>query len=239
MRATRPLARGVSVSLVGLALAVSVAASPSRSSAQQGPGDVVRIDDDDIGGLVSGPNGPEAGVWVIAETTDLPTKFVKIVVTDDRGRYVMPDLPKANYNVWVRGYGLVDSPKIQTAPGKNVNLTAVVAPNPRAAAEYYPAGFWFSLIRVPEKSEFPGNAPGGNGITPKIKNQSAWIRTLKSGGCTACHQPGTKGMREIPKALGTFHTSAEAWERRIHSGQAGAQMAGGLNQMGKDRALAM
>ena len=50
-------------------------------------------------------------MWVIAETTELPTKFVKIVVTDDRGRYVTPELPKATYDVWVRGYGLVDSPK--------------------------------------------------------------------------------------------------------------------------------
>ena len=122
---------------------------------------------------------------------------------------------------------------------RSLNLTAVVAPNPRAAAEYYPAGFWFSLIRVPEKSEFPGNAPGGNGVSPNIKSQADWIRTLKSGGCTACHQLGTKGTREIPKELGTFHSSAEAWERRIQSGQAGAQMAGGLNAMGKDRALAM
>ena len=72
-------------------------------------GEAVRIDSDDIGGVVTGPRGPEAGVWVIAETTDLPTKFVRIVVTDDRGRYVVPDLPKANYSVWVRGYGLVDS----------------------------------------------------------------------------------------------------------------------------------
>src|SRR5207249_6916223 len=143
MRATRPLARGVSVSLVGLALAVSVAASPSGSSAQQGPGDVVRIDDDDIGGVVTGPNGPEAGVWVIAETSDLPTKFVRIVVTDDRGRYVIPDLPKATYSVWVRGYGLVDSPKQRATPGRTLNLAAVAAPDARAAAQYYPAGYWF------------------------------------------------------------------------------------------------
>src|SRR5216117_822608 len=134
MRATRPLARGVSVSLVGLALAVSVAASPSGSSAQQGPGDVVRIDDDDIGGVVTGPNGPEAGVWVIAETTDLPTRFVKIVVTDDQGRYVIPDLPGANYHVWVRGSGLVHSPKTKHSPGKEVTLTAVVATDAKAAA---------------------------------------------------------------------------------------------------------
>jgi hypothetical protein len=36
----------------------------------------------DIGGTVTGQNGPEVGVWVIAETTDLPTRFRKIVVTD-------------------------------------------------------------------------------------------------------------------------------------------------------------
>jgi hypothetical protein len=71
---------------------------------------------------------PRLAVWVIAETTDLPTKFGKIVVTDDAGRYVLPDLPKANYNVWVRGYGLVDSPKVRAAPGKLLNLTATQAP---------------------------------------------------------------------------------------------------------------
>src|SRR5882757_3716864 len=64
---------------------------------------------DAIGGTVIGPKGPEAGVWVIAETKDLPTRYIKIVVTDDQGRYLLPDLPKAKYKVWVRGYGLVDS----------------------------------------------------------------------------------------------------------------------------------
>ncbi len=235
MKTTSALYAGAAA--VGFALLL--ARAPALMSAGQAAGDPVRVDADDLGGVVTSATGPEAGVWVIAETTDLPTKFVKIVVTDDRGRYLLPDLPKANFNVWVRGYGLVDSAKVKTAPGKNLNLTAVLAPNPRAAAEYYPAGYWFSLIRVPEKSEFPGNAPGGNGISPNIKSQADWIRTLKSGGCTACHQLGTKGTREIPKELGTFHTSAEAWDRRIQSGQAGAQMAGGLNAMGKDRALAM
>jgi len=225
MKTTSALYAGAAV--VGFALLL--ARAPALVSAGQAPGDAVRVDADDLGGVVSTAKGPEAGVWVIAETADLPTKFVKIVVTDDRGRYLLPDLPKATFNVWVRGYGLVDSPKVKATPGKTLNLTAVVAPDPRAAAEYYPAGYWLSLIRVPEKSEFPGNAPGGNGISPNIKSQADWIRNLKSGGCTACHQLGTKGTREIPKALGTFHSS----------GQAGAQMAGGLNAMGKDRALAM
>ena len=79
----------------------------------------------EIEGVVTSAKGPEAGVWVIAETTELPTKFAKIVVTDDRGRYLMPDLPQANYSVWVRGYGLVDSPKVRAAPGKRLDLTAV------------------------------------------------------------------------------------------------------------------
>jgi len=119
---TRRLVSGVSVGFVGIALALSVAVSLIGSTAQQAVSESIRIDDDDIGGVVTGPNGPEAGVWVIAETADLPTRFVKIVVTDDQGRYVVPDLPKATYSVWVRGYGLVDSPKVRTEPGKIVNL---------------------------------------------------------------------------------------------------------------------
>src|SRR5882672_4349363 len=72
----------------------------------------------DIGGVVSSVNGPEAGVWVIAETNDLPTKFAKIVVTDDRGRYVLPELPTARYSVWVRGYGLTDSNPVAAKVGE-------------------------------------------------------------------------------------------------------------------------
>jgi hypothetical protein len=224
-------------SLVALAIWVVLAVSPALTSARQTNG--VPVDNDDLGGVVMGPKGPEAGVWVIAETTDLPTRFTRMVVTDDRGRYLIPDLPKAKYDIWVRGYGLVDSPKVKSDSGKNVDLKAVVAPNPRAAAEYYPAAYWFSMLRVPDKSEFPGTGPTGNGIAPGMKNQAQWLRQLKSGGCLACHGMGTKGTREIPKELGTFPTSAAAWERRLQSGQAGAQMINGLNQLGRDRALAL
>src|SRR5262245_31644382 len=101
-------------------IAAFVAFSSSQLSSQQSTS--VRIDADDIGGVVTSANGPEVGVWVIAETTDLPTKLAKMVVTDDQGRYLIPDLPKAGYNIWVRGYGLVDSPKVKTVPGKILNL---------------------------------------------------------------------------------------------------------------------
>ena len=197
----------------------------------------IAVDDDDLGGIVTGPSGPEAGVWVIAETTDLPTKLAKIVVTDDEGRYVLPDLPDANYSVWVRGYGLVDSPKVESRPGEVLNLTAVVAPDAAAAAQYYPAGYWLSLIHPPAESEFPGTGPSGNGIPTNIQSQSDWLRRLKSGGCTACHQMGTKGTREIPPGLGEITSSTAAWERRILSGQAGGNMANGLTNMGSERTL--
>src|SRR4029077_3809145 len=134
----------------------------------------VPMDADDIGAVVTGPRGPEAGEWVIAESTTLPTTLRKIVVTDDQGRYLVPDLPKADYNVWVRGYGLVDSPKVQTAPGKTVNLKAVAAPNAKAAAEYYPALYWLALMKLPPKSDFPGTGPPGNGITQNIRSQGEW-----------------------------------------------------------------
>src|SRR6185503_14820448 len=123
----------------------------------------IKIDADDLGGVVTSAKGPEAGVWVIAETKDLQTGFRKIVVTDDRGRYVVPDLPKANYSVWVRGYGLVDSPKVQASPGNILNLTAVIAPDARAAAQYYPGNYWLALYEMPKASEFPGTGPQGNG----------------------------------------------------------------------------
>ena len=198
--------------------------------------DSIAIDADDIGGVVAGRTGPEAGVWVIAETTDLPTRFVRIVVTDDRGRYLLPDLPKASYEVWVRGYGLVDSAHVKSAPGTRVNLTATAAPDPHAAAQYYPSGYWFSLIQVPGKSEFPGT--GANGIAPGMKTQADWLRTMKSGACWACHALGTKATREIPAALHAA-TSTDGWQRRILAGQAGTNMMQGMSSLGMERALAM
>src|SRR3954453_22416603 len=141
---------------VSAAIAALTALTALPVSAQQAPAAAVAIDNDDIGGVVTGPKGPEAGVWVIAETRDLPVRFIKIVVTDDQGRYVVPDLPKATYDVWVRGYGLVDSPKGRAPPGKTLNLTAHIAPDPKTAAQYYPANYWFALLTMPDKKEFPG-----------------------------------------------------------------------------------
>ena len=221
MKRTKALYLG----MVAFGIAAFLASLPSQLSSQQSA--AIRVDNDDIGGVVAGANGPEAGVWVIAETTDLPTKYAKIVVTDDLGRYVLPDLPKANYSVWVRGYGLIDSPKVKAAPGKMLNLKAVVAPNEAAAAEYYPAIYWYSMLKIPDKSDFPSG---------KVKSQNEWLNVVKTNGCITCHQLGNKATRTIPKELGEFKSSADAWARRIVSGQAMTTMLTRVNELGAEKA---
>ncbi|MEA2984292.1 MAG: hypothetical protein QOD94_546 [Alphaproteobacteria bacterium] len=188
-------------------LAVGLAAlSPLRAHAQQ-------VGEKDIGGVVTGPSGPEAGVWVIAETSDLPTRYAKIVVTDEQGRYLIPDLPKANYRIWVRGYGLVDSDKTAAEPGKTVNITAAKAPNPTTEAKVYPAAYWYSMLKLPSKDELP----------EKVTIER-YVNGMKNNGCIGCHQLGNLATRTIPSALGEFKSSEEAWMRRLASGQAGANM---------------
>ena len=187
---------GACVSLYGLL-------SLPPSQAQQ-PANEVAIDNDDIGGVVSGPKGPEAGVWVIAETRDLPVRYIKSVVTDDRGRFVVPDLPSASYSVWARGYGLVDSAKTTAKPGQRLTIAATPAPNEAAAAHYYPAIYWYSMLRIPAADQFGGKNPG---INARL-SQTQWISAMKNTGCVGCHQLGQQSTRTIPAALGTFASGA-------------------------------
>ncbi|WP_161888516.1 carboxypeptidase-like regulatory domain-containing protein [Pontibacter russatus] len=230
------IARFLCFSLLSISMLAALSACNSGTTSGATS---VQVEAGDIGGVVTGPNGPEAGVWVIAETNDLPTRFAKIVVTDEEGRYLIPDLPGANYAVWVRGYGLVDSPKRPATPGQSLDLKAVVAPSPQAAAQYYPAGYWFSLLEVPDKSKFPGTGPDGNGISPGITSQAKFLTNIKSGTCLACHQLGSKGTRELQESLGNFASSEDAWERRLKSGQAGAMMTSALHQVGREEMLRM
>src|SRR5580658_7486580 len=230
MRIDKALYLGVATAALAL-----FTAAPTPSLAQQ---QAIAIDNDDIGGVVTGPKGPEAGVWVIAETVDLPTKFAKMVVTDDAGRYVIPDLPKANYTPWVRGYGLVDSPKVKGTPGKRINLTATPAPTEAAAAEYYPGMYWYSMLKIPAEGEFPGTGVKGNGMPVTMKTQNAWIDTIKNS-CQSCHALGSKGIRTLSPLLGQFKNSHDAWERRVQSGQAMTNMAVSLGRLGPDKAFDM
>src|SRR5688572_20835820 len=203
--------------IASLAVAGVLTASFTWVHAQQRPGATVALDPDDIGGVVTSAKGPEAGVWVIAETTDLPTKFARVVVTDDQGRYVVPDLPRANYEVFVRGYGLVDSVRVRTGLGKQLDLKAIVAPDGRAAAQVYPANYWLSLLEIPKGEH------------------SAEEFALETKACFSCHQVGTRATRELSKGVGTFASSLEAWDHHVMMGPNGVNMSGVFKRLGPQR----
>jgi hypothetical protein len=211
------------VAVAGIAALGATALAPANAQPKPRTASItaaVAIDADDIGGVVKAPNGkPEAGVWVIAETTDLPTRFTRSVVTDDQGRYVIPDLPVANYQIWVRGYGLVDSPKLRAKPGQQLNFTSVPAPNAAAAAHYYPAIYWYVMMKLPPEKDF-----GGSSDIPKAITRDTWRQRMSNVDCIGCHQLGQESTRTIPAQFGKFESGAEAWQRRIQAGQSGEMM---------------
>jgi hypothetical protein len=208
--------------------AVSVATAAPRPEAMA---------DGYITGQVTSSDGPEAGVWVIAETDELRTAFIKIVVTDDQGRYALPELPEATYRVWVRGYGLADSTPIEGRPGdRDLALTAVVAATPAEAARVYPADYWYSLYEPPAESEFPGTGPDGNGINPDMESQMEWLHNQKSQ-CNFCHQVGNEITRTIDHMDHLDLGSSEAtWIYRTQLGVRGSSMAAAFATFGQQAA---
>ena len=212
-----------------VAAVAALAAAPSAQQLPEAAGD--------LRGTVRGPAGVEAGVWVIAETDDLDTRFRKIVVTGDDGRFLVPDLPAASYRVWVRGYGLADSEPVLAEPGRTLTLRATPAASPRDAARVYPANYWYSLLEPPAADEFPGTGPDGNGISPALRSQAAWVDITKQG-CQLCHQMGNRFTFDTTHLDG-FDSAVEAWDHRLAFGQRGAQMSAVMNRFGRGRGLAM
>ncbi len=176
--------RTVASKMAWVLLAVlCVAAGVTVGGQQNVPG--VNVDKNSIGGTVLNRNGkPEAGVWVIAETKSLQTPFRKIVVTDDQGRFLVPDLPDAAYELWVRGYGLKDSERVKGARGQVMKLSVATAATPQEAAKIYPASYWMSMIQPPPMSELPA----------KFKSQDEWLANLRNG-CNHCHATGMPQTR--------------------------------------------
>ena len=165
-----------------------------------------RAADGAITGAVTSSNDPEAGVWVIAETTDLPTKFIKTVVTDDDGRYLVPGLPEASYKVWVRGYGLLDSAGVTAEPGETVPLDVTVASTLADAAKIYPANYWYSLIEPPASSEFPARATMGTGSLPRYSIKSSGSTSRSRAACSAISLATASSARST-----TLSSSTRRW----------------------------
>ena len=193
-------------------------APPTTNTAALAPPPVVAPtpsrDTTSITGKVSSENGAEAGVWVVAETDAFDTRFARIVVTDDAGRYLIPALPEATYQVWVRGYGLVDSGKVEATPGGIHDLVVQVAADPAVAASVYPAAHWYAMMALPSQSELTG-VPGG---------MNAYLMWMKNMGCVGCHQMGNAATRTMLPALGQFESSTQAWAQRVRAGQSGDMM---------------
>jgi hypothetical protein len=201
-----------------VAIMALIASSLAGPSAQQRGAVSVAIDADDIGGIVASAKGPEAGVWVIAETTGLPTRFARIVVTDDQGRYVLPDLPRAAYQVFVRGYGLVDSASQPAQPGQQLNLKADIAPDARTAAQVYPAAWWLSMVPVPERAD----------------DQLKFQQNIKQ--CFDCHHVGSKATREMnPVIARQVSSTLDGWDARTRVGPSGPTMASDFQRFGERR----
>src|SRR6185312_4627983 len=195
-------------------LVTFISAGASAAAVAPAAGAGLHVGVHDIGGVVRSDRGPEAGVWVIAERNDLPTRYARIVVTDDHGRYLIPDLPPGHYQLWVRGYGLADSSRIGAAPGSQVGLPARIAPSAAVAASIYPPAYWYALMRLPTSAEV-ASIPGG---------LQGYLTYMKNDGCVGCHQMGDLATRTVPEALGRHAPSQAAWLRRIQSGQAGRDM---------------
>ena len=212
------------VHVAALAVAGWMILPTGSASAQQARGLRVDIGKKDIGGVVTSSKGPEAGVWVIAETAETPTRFARIVVTGDQGRFVLPDLPSATYQVFVRGYGLVDSPKQTAKPGQRLDLKAEAAPDDKTAAQVYPAAWWLSMLNLPGDKEL----------------QRKFTMDVKE--CYDCHQLGSRTTRELgaassPGAISTAVLTLDAWDRRTKVGPSGPSMGTAFQAMGQPRQM--
>ena len=148
-----------------------------------------------------------------------PTTERKIVVTDGEGRFLLPDLPPADYSVWVRGYGVEDSAKASAKPGATLDIQVSEAGSAVEAARIYPASYWLSMFRPPE-------------------SDPSWTADFKLG-CQLCHQVGslmtryrTREMFEQDLQKATFmHHKADwlgrpalldalaEWSERIMAGE--------------------
>ena len=205
-------------------------------TAGQQPAGAPAIDDDDIGGVVTGARGPEAGVWVIAETRSTPTRLIKSVVTDDRGRYLVPDLPKANYDVWVRGYGLVDSPKVKAAPGKVAEPQGGRRARQEGGGAVLPGAVLVRADAAAAEERLPRHRRDratASRRTSRARASGSATSSTPTAAPAAIRWAARRRARFRRASSAQFEDSKAAWDRRIQSGQAGGGMSARFTQVGR------
>jgi len=201
--------RAIFWAMLAIGWAISLPVANGQQAASK-----LQVDKTSIGGAVVNASGgkPEAGVWVIAETKSLSVPFRKIVVTDDQGRFLVPDLPDGAYKLWVRGYGLKDSEPVDAKIGGQVKLEVASAASPKEAAKIYPASYWTSMIHPPALDQLPKG----------YATQEQWLAALR-GGCNQCHQIGMTATRK--------YTTTDDFDGIF---QRNAAMGAAANRLGKE-----
>ena len=181
--------------LILCCVAAWLTAYPVQLGSQQDAG--IPIDNDDIGGVVTSAKGPEAGVWVIAETNDLPTRFARMVVTDDQGRYVIPESAQSqlrHLGARLRIGGFTESEKRSRQASQPQSGGG--AKRSRGSAILSGNLLVFHARRFLKPDEF-----GGKGEIPAKLTQTEWLNTMKNNGCIGCHQLGQLSTRTFPKSV--------------------------------------
>ena len=211
-----------SVSLArGLTLAVGVAWTGILVAQAQQPA-AVAVDADDIGGVVTGAKGPEAGVWVIAETGTADS-----IREDRRHRRSRPVPDPGPAEGELRRLGPRLRPRRfregqgHARPHPGLDRESRAEPARRRAV--LPRRLLGVDDQLPRHERVPrqgrqrrrrdGHEPGSVRLPREVGRHL--------GSCFTCHQFGDKATRETPKSLGTFANSHDAWLRRIQSGQVG------------------
>ena len=199
----------------------------------------VAIDADDIGGVVTGANGPEAGVWVIAETTDLPHQ--------DSPRSSSPTTRAATSSPICRrptttsGCAATASsirPRSTASPGKRLNLTAVPAPNDDGGGRILSGDLLVLDAQDAGQERVPRHRDQRQRHSRTMKTQSQWLDSVKTNGCVRCHQLGNKATRTIPEALGAVQDPAMRRGRAASSpARPAANMISNIDRLDTQRAL--
>ena len=182
-------------------------------------------------------DGPEAGVWVIAETDELEDGVPqdrrhrrRTGSTCCRSCRTRPSRSGSAATGW-------STPEpVAARPDQELDLTAVVAASPQEAAQVYPLHLLAVAHQPARRARVPGHRSRGQRHQP-ADGQPGRVDQQPEG-LQRCHQVGNKRTREIPD-LDDFDSARSAWADRVQRGQRGSLMNSFVTRFGPDAGLDM